>query len=102
MTDRYGDMPRPASRLLEVATAKALAEQCGISRIEEKDGNLIFYPNRPNLSLWSEVFAVYRTMRFAPSGDRVIYKLQNTEPSTAALAVMKLYFKAFSDSNHSK
>lgn len=95
--DRFGDMPRPVVRLLEVALMKSLAEKCGIERIEERAGTLTFVTGKPDLTVWSEVFSKYRGMRFAPSGDRVIYKCQNEEPTHAAASVVKEYYKALSE-----
>jgi transcription-repair coupling factor (superfamily II helicase) len=95
--DRFGDMPRPVVRLLEVALMKSLSEKCGIERIEERTGTLTFVVGKPDLTVWSEVFSKYRGMRFAPSGDRVIYKCQNEEPTHAAASIVKEYYKALSE-----
>ena len=95
--DRFGDMPRPVVRLLEVALMKSLAEKCGMERIEERGGVLTFVTGKPDLTLWSEVFSKYRGMRFAPSGDRVIYKCLNEEPTHVAASIVKDYYNALSE-----
>ena len=92
--DRYGELPRSVERLLEVALMRALAEECGISRIEERDGSLIFTVGKPNLAIWSEVFGSYHGMRFSPTGDRVIYKYKGGEPSRLGAEIMKCYHKS--------
>ena len=74
LMDRFGDMPKPVERLLSVALTKALAEEAGIERVEAKGNILTFTQKKPDLSLWSEVFAKFPGMRFAPGGTSVTYR----------------------------
>ncbi len=92
LIDRYGEPPRMVERLLEVAIMKALCEEVGFSRIECRDDTLIIYTGRPDLDIWSELFAKYRGMRFAPQGDRVIYKFRG-EPSKIGSEILKTYYR---------
>ena len=92
MIDRYGEPPRMVERLLEVAIMKAICEDVGFSRIECRDDLLIFHTGRPDLDIWSELFAKYKGMRFAPSNDRVIYKFRG-EPSKIGAEIMKNYYR---------
>ena len=94
LTDRFGDPPRQVERLLEVALMKSLAGQMGIPKIEAKDGTLTFFVGKPDLSLWSVAFEKFPGMRFAPSGDRIIYKFRGGEPSQIGCAVMRSLFSA--------
>ncbi len=55
MTDRFGNVPKPVERLLNVALIKAMATDAQITRIEFKNGTLSFLSAVPNLSAWSEV-----------------------------------------------
>ena len=92
--DRFGDMPRPTRRLLDVAIAKAIAEKADIDKVEWRGGDLVFIVKRPDLAIWSEVFSRWHGMRFAPTGDRVIWRLANGEPAEAAAKIMKDYYTA--------
>ena len=92
--DRFGDMPKPVVRLLDVALMRALSEKCGIEKIEERGGSLTFVVGRPDLAIWSEVFSKYRGMRFAPSGDRVIYKCTGDDYTRVAASVVRDYYSA--------
>ncbi len=92
--DRFGDPPRQTVRLIDVALIKAIATEADIERIECQGGNLVFVTKRPSLELWSEVFAKYPGMRFAPTGDRVIYRLSDADICSAAVGIMKEYKKA--------
>ena len=93
LIDRYGNPPRPVERLLEVALMRAICEEVGITRVECKDDTLLFHISKPNLATWSEVFDKFKGMRFAPSGDRVIYKFRG-EPSRIGADILKTYLKA--------
>jgi transcription-repair coupling factor (superfamily II helicase) len=89
LCDRFGDPPRQVERLLEVALMKALAGRAGIPKIEARDDVIGFHINKLDLALWSEVFAKFPGMRFAPSGDRVIYKYKG-EPTSVGCSVMRI------------
>ena len=93
LTDRYGEMPRSVERLLEVSLMRALAESCGITRVEAREGSLFFHVVKPNLALWSEVFSGYPGMHFSPQGDKVIYKHRESEPTAVGVKIMKDYYR---------
>ena len=93
LVDRYGNPPRPVERLLEVALMKAICEDVGIGRVECKDDTLIIHTGKPDLTAWSEIFFRYKGMRFAPTGDRVVYKFRG-EPSKVGLEILKAYSAA--------
>jgi hypothetical protein len=93
--DRFGDMPKPTERLIRVALTKAIATEVGVERIEWQGGNLIFVVKRPDLALWSEVFAKWKNMRFGPVGDRVIYRPDNADVCSIASKIMKDYLDAY-------
>ena len=96
LIDRYGTPPRVVERLLEVALTKAICADVGFSGVECKEDTLIFHTGRPSLEIWSEVFYKYKGMRFAPSGDRVVYKFKG-EASKIACEIMKTYIKAMNE-----
>ena len=55
LCDRYGDLPVPASNLLDIALARALGEACGITAIRQ-DGNAVFFTqDQPDIDVWSEI-----------------------------------------------
>ena len=90
LIDRYGNPPRTVERLLEVAVMKAICEEVGFSRIECKEGSIIFHTGKPNVAVWSKLFGKFKGLRYAPTGDRVIYKFQG-EPSKIGLEIIKAY-----------
>ncbi len=92
MIDRYGNPPRVAERLIEVALMKAICEELGFPKVEYTNDQLIVHTGRPDLAAWSELFAKYKGMHFAPSGDRVAVKTK-TEPTRLGRDVLKDYLK---------
>ena len=93
LIDRFGDMPKPVVRLLDVALVKALAERVGIPRVEAGGGSLTFHVGRPELAIWSELFAAFPGMRFSPNGERVILRDTSGEPARTASLVLRAYYK---------
>ncbi|MBQ8529133.1 MAG: transcription-repair coupling factor [Clostridia bacterium] len=92
--DRFGEPPRPVVRLIDVALIKAVATEAGIERVEWKGGSLTFVTRAANLAIWSEVFAEFRGMRVAPSGDRIIYRISEGDLTGIAREIMESYYRA--------
>ena len=89
--DRFGDIPKPVHRLLAVATAKAIGESSGISRISVEGTNVVFVVQKPDLATWSVVFEKFKGMRFAPDGSRVIYRCVQSEVALLIGDIMRYY-----------
>ena len=95
--DRFGEPPRPVVRLLEIATARALASFYKISKIERKDGVLRFLPTAFDFSIWSALFASHPKMRFIASAANpvITYPLGKGEDAAhMSLLLMEEYDKA--------
>ncbi len=92
--DRFGEMPKSVERLISVSLMKAFCERVGFSGVELSGGNLIFHTGRPDLSLWSEVFAEFAGMRIAPSGDRVIYRYNGQDAVGVGAKILGEYVNA--------
>jgi transcription-repair coupling factor (superfamily II helicase) len=41
LVDRYGDLPKPVTNLVQIAYMKTLARQCGFTSVQEKNGTMI-------------------------------------------------------------
>ena len=98
LTDRFGDVPVTVQRLLDVALAKALASKARIKKIEHSGQRLTFVTEKPDLGVWSELFANYRALSFVGLGSPIIvYRLHKDEdPTSVAAKVMCDYVKAMS------
>ena len=101
LIDRFGDMPKSVKRLLEVALMRSLATDAGISKIELNSGNLIFEVEKADLAVWSEVFYRHRGLRMSPGGNRVTYRMTDTEPTSVGVAILKDYYKALCEQKNS-
>ena len=99
LLDRFGEMPKTVTRLVDVALVKALATHAGITKITDERETLTFLVGKPDLVRWSGAFAAFPGMRFSPSGDRVIYKYRGGEVSEICVNIMKAYFE---DTNNEK
>ncbi len=53
--DRYGEIPRSAKNLLDVAYIRALAMKCGILKIDQVGTEVHIYPVKFDWSVWSEL-----------------------------------------------
>ncbi len=95
-TDRFGDPPREVTALTKLSLLRALSEQFRIRRAEQKGGQLIFYPEAPDLSCWSVVFDKFPglTMR-GTQAPTVVYRLGKGElAEDTALAILGCYGEA--------
>ena len=92
-SDRFGDVPRTVERLLDVALAKALAERARIKKIEHSGTRLTFVTERPDLAVWSELFATNRALSFVGLGSPlIVYRLRKDEdPTSIAAKIMSEY-----------
>ena len=94
LIDRFGDMPRSVSRLLSVALCRAIAEEARIPRIEHKGSSILFYMDKPDLSIWSAVLANHQGRLIGGGGPApIVYRLRGgEEPLSALLSVLTDYY----------
>ena len=85
--DRFGDVPVTVERLMDVALAKAMASRARIKKIEHTGLKLTFVTEKPDLSVWSELFASNRSLSFVGLGSPlIVYRLRKDEDPTAVAA----------------
>ena len=99
--DRFGDVPRPVTRLIDAALCKALAERAGIKKVEERDGRITFVSGAPKLDIWSEVFAEFPSLSFIGAGSPlIVYRMRRGEDATeVAGRVLRKYVSVMEDIN---
>ncbi len=97
--DRFGDVPREVLRLLNISLCRALASKCEIKRVELRDGMLIFSQDKPNLSVWSELFGRYKGLTFRSVGSlAIIYRIKAGEDATeCAMNIISDYYNVRCD-----
>ena len=99
--DRFGDVPVTVERLLDVALAKALAARARIKKIEHQGMKLTFVSERPDLAVWSELFASNRSLSFVGLGSPlIVYRLRKDEDPTAVAAKIMSDYVAIMDSEN--
>ena len=100
-SDRFGDVPRTVERLMDVALAKSLAERARIKKIEHSGLKLTFVTERPDLSVWSELFATNRSLSFVGLGSPlIVYRLRKDEDPAAVAAKIMIEYTEIMDSNN--
>ena len=99
--DRFGDVPKTVERLMDVALAKALAERARIKKIEHSGLKLTFVTERPDLAVWSELFAANRSLSFVGLGSPlIVYRLRKDEDPTAVAAKIMTEYVGIMESNN--
>ena len=99
LTDRFGDMPRAVESLVNVSVVRALAEQAKIKKVEAKDMRLTFISEKPDLAVWSELFARFGGLSFLGVGSPiVVYRLKRgDDPTLVARQILSQYVKVAND-----
>ena len=99
--DRFGDVPVTVERLLNVALAKSIAERAKIKKIEHSGMKLTFVSEKPDLSVWSELFASNRALSFVGLGSPlIVYRLRKDEDPTAVAAKIMIEYASVMDSEN--
>ncbi len=57
LLDRYGDLPKSVSSLLEVSLLRACGSACSISKIVKRGSSVLFYPEKMDIRIWSMLAA---------------------------------------------
>ncbi len=57
LLDRYGDLPRSVSALLDVSLLRACGSVCGINKIVKRGSSVLFYPEKMDIRIWSMLTA---------------------------------------------
>lgn len=97
--DRFGDPPKEVIRLLNISLIRALASKSEIKKIELHDATLVFSQDKPNLSVWSELFGKHKGLTFKSIGSlSIIYRIKSGEDATErALSIMTDYYNVMND-----
>ena len=59
LLDRFGDMPTSVETLLSISLIRARASECGFVQIEQKQNDVLIYPQALDIAAWSEIVAEY-------------------------------------------
>ena len=102
--EEYLKTGKRSEELMDVALAKSLAERARIKKIEHSGLKLTFVTERPDLSVWSELFATNRSLSFVGLGSPlIVYRLRKDEdPATVAAKIMMEYVEIMDSNNEVK
>ncbi len=76
LCDRYGEPPREVTALCEISYLRAVCEACGIKKIEQREGKLIFYPEKVEKERTIKLAAHYRGRLLLSMGGNPCYNLK--------------------------
>ena len=93
LMDRYGSIPRATDKLLDIALIKALAEEADITKVEIKQGCLVFSTASPNAEIWASVMSGVKGLMFRASPPSVIRRIGQDEPISLARGILEEYHK---------
>ncbi len=94
LSDRYGDLPKPAVSLLHIALARALGEACGVTAIRQ-DGHAVYFAQEQlDIDIWSELAEMVKgRLRFSGVGEEAAIKLQLREGEAMLPIIHKIFEK---------
>lgn len=97
--DRFGEMPRETDTLVKVSLVRALATRARMKRVEHSSSVLLFHSDKPDLAVWSELFAAMPELSFRAGAVPIVsYRLKKGEtPVDAAVRVMVEYTKIMNE-----
>ena len=94
LCDRFGEMPRVTERLLLISASRAMATGIGITKVSVTESMMTIKTAKADLALWSEVFAEYKGMYFAPTDPTTIfYRFAKAEPTKLVHEIIALAYK---------
>ncbi len=78
LTDRYGELPKPADNLLLISLIRSLGSACNLAKIEQHDASVILRPVFLNASVWTATAAFFkgRLMLNVSSNPYVSYRIK--------------------------
>ncbi len=59
LLDRYGKMPPPVENLLFISLTRALGSMCEFLVIDKKQDDVLIYPKKLDLEVWSQISELY-------------------------------------------
>ena len=85
LADRFGDLPKTVTRLLDISLSRAIAERVEISRVEKRNNLLLFHMQKCDLAVWSEVLEKHKGRLFGGSSEApIIYRLAHKDDAAEA------------------
>ena len=96
LLDRYGDLPSSVETLLSISLVRAMACECGLIQIDQKQNDVVVYPKELDVLAWSEMGGIYpgRIVMRPTDKPHVLCKGRRGEPVFAFLdGLLKNYIQ---------
>ena len=97
--DRFGEVPKETERLVMISLIRSLASKSRIRKVELRDGVLTFALEKPELSVWSELFTKHAGLSLRAQAPLcVVYRLRSGEDGIKkALFILQDYYTFLKD-----
>ncbi len=100
LVDRFGEPPRAAQNLLQIALIHNLAIKCRFTAIRQEGSQIHIYPQKFDLDAWSEMSDAFGRLRVVMSGEpHVALRL---EKGDNALTLLHDLFEKYMETDHKK
>ncbi len=76
MLDRFGDIPKEAENLCEISLLRSRCEGCGITKLEQRENKLIFYPDRVEKSKAVSLALYFKGRVLLSMGNNPCYNIK--------------------------
>ena len=96
MLDRYGNVPQTVSDLIQISYIRQLAGNAQMTRVENKGGSILIYPERMRPDIWSRLAAEYPGKLFVNMSvsPYIAYRFRKNEfPLDFLIALFKKYIQ---------
>lgn len=92
--DRFGEPPVEVMRLLKISLMRSIATKCEIKRVELNSGILSFVLDKPELSIWSELFERHKGLTFKATGSlNIVCRVKNSDDAVSrAFDILNDYY----------
>ena len=104
LLDRYGDLPRAASNLLQIALIRSLAQECGITQIRQDGADVHICSPQLDVDIWMELSARFPgKLRMMLSANPYIrYHIDKKEDALEGLIELFLAYGELRESKQKK
>lgn len=100
LLDRFGELPKPVSALLDVSLLRSIGSLCKLSKIQKIGSSVIFYPESFDKNNWFKVAAEKRGSLLISLEAKPYITLKpkkGESASDAAIDLLNLYLKTEKD-----
>ncbi len=93
LIDRYGDIPKPAMNLLDIALLRSAAMRCSVKSIVEDTSEVRIYPEDFDMEVWSELSDAFPNRLRISIGEQICVNFRFRKDESLPTVMYKLFTK---------